>query len=292
MADYKPRKLGSTRCGRSIFHWGKRTYVMGVINVSPDSFSGDGLADVEEAVARAKRLASEGADIIDIGGESTRPASTPLSPNEELRRVIPVVEKLAHKISVPLSVDTYKLEVARQALDAGANMLNDIWGLQKEPRLAELVAQKGVPIALMSNQRDSPCHDIMSTVISDLKRAIKQALDAGVPSENIIIDPGIGFGKTQEQNLEILRRLEELQAMGRPILLGSSRKSVIGWVLDLTPEQRLNEVAFVPPGDQRLEGTAATIAIGIAKGADIVRVHDVKEMTRVCKMSDAIVRGV
>ncbi len=292
MPDSKPSELGSTRCGRSVFYWGKRTYVMGVINVSPDSFSGDGLADVEEAVARAERFASEGADIIDIGGESTRPGSTPLSPDEELRRVIPVVEKLAHKISAPLSVDTYKLEVARQALDAGANMINDIWGLRKEPGLAELAAQKDVTIALMSNQRDSPYHDIMSALISDFKRAIKQALDAGVPWENIIIDPGIGFGKTQEQNLEILQRLEELKVLGRPILLGSSRKSFIGWVLDLTPEQRSNKVAFVPPGDQRLEGTAATVAIGIARGADIVRVHDVKEMARVCKMSDAIVRGV
>ena len=292
MPDYKPSERGSTRCGSSVFYWGKRTYIMGVVNVSPDSFSGDGLADVEEAVVRAKRLASEGADIIDIGGESTRPASTPLTTDEELRRVIPVMEKLADKIAVPLSVDTYKLEVARQALNAGADMINDIWGLQKEPRLAELAAQRGVPIALMSNQRDSPCHNIMSAIISDLKRAIQQALDAGVPWENIIIDPGIGFGKKQEQNLELLQRLDELKALGRPILLGSSRKSFIGWVLDLTPEQRLNEKAFVPPGDQRLEGTAATIAIGIAKGADIVRVHDVKEMSRVCKMSDAIVRGV
>jgi len=292
MPDYKPSERGSTRCGRSVFYWGKRTYIMGVINVSPDSFSGDGLADVEEAVVRAKRLASEGADIIDIGGESTRPASASLTTDEELRRVIPVVENLADKISAPLSVDTYKLEVARQALNAGANMINDIWGLQKEPRLAELAAQKGVPIALMSNQRESPCQDIMSTIISDLKRAIKQALDTGVPWENIIVDPGIGFGKKQEQNLELLQRLDELKVLGRPILLGSSRKSFIGWVLDLTPEQKLNEMAFVPPGDQRLEGTAATIAIGIAKGADIVRVHDVREMSRVCKMSDAIVRGV
>jgi dihydropteroate synthase len=292
MSDYKPSKLGSTRCGSSVFYWGQRTYVMGVINVSPDSFSGDGLADAEGAVARAERLASEGADIIDIGGESTRPGSTPLSTDEELRRVIPVVEKLAHKISMPLSVDTYKLEVARQALNAGANMINDIWGLKKEPGLAELAAQKGVPIVLMSNQRGSSCHDIVSAVISDLRRAIEQALDAGVPRENIIIDPGIGFGKTQEQNLEVLQRLEELKALNRPILLGSSRKSFIGWVIDLTPEQRLNEVAFVPPGDQRLEGTSATIAIGIVKGADIVRVHDVKEMARVCKMSDAIVRSV
>jgi dihydropteroate synthase len=292
MPDYKPSNLGSTPCGRNVFHWGQRTYVMGVINVSPDSFSGDGLADGEEAVARAKRLASEGADIIDIGGESTRPGSTPLSPDEELRRVIPVVEKLAQEISLPLSVDTYKLEVARQALNAGANMINDIWGLQKEPGLAELAAQKGVPIVLMSNQRDSPYADIMPAVIADLKRAIQQALGAGMPWENIIIDPGIGFGKTQEQNLEILQRLEELKMLGRPILLGSSRKSFIGWVLDLTPEQRSNKVTFIPPGDQRLEGTAATIAIGIAKGVDIVRVHDVKEMARVCKMSDAIVRGV
>jgi len=266
---------------------------MGVINVSPDSFSGDGLADVEGSIAGAKRLASEGADIIDIGGESTRPGSTPISTNEELRRVIPVVEKLAHEISVPLSVDTYKLEVARQALNFGASMINDIWGLQKEPKLAELAAQQGVPIALMSNQRASlPCQDIVPAVISDLKRAIEQALCAGVPWENIIIDPGIGFGKTQEQNLEILGRLEELKALGRPVLLGSSRKSFIGWVLDLTPERRTGGVAFVPPSDQRLEGTAATIAIGIAKGADIVRVHDVEEMIRVCKMSDAIIRGV
>jgi dihydropteroate synthase len=292
MPDYKPSERGSTRCGRSVFYWGKRTYIMGVINVSPDSFSGDGLADVEEAVVRAKRLASEGADIIDIGGESTRPASTSLTTDEELRRVIPVVEKLADKISAPLSVDTYKLEVARQALNAGADMINDIWGLQKEPRLAELAAQRGVPIALMSNQRESPCQDIMSTTISNLKRAIKQALDTGVPRENIIVDPGIGFGKKQKQNLELLQRLDELKVLDRPILLGSSRKSFIGWVLDLTPEQKLNEMAFVPPGDQRLEGTAATIAIGIAKGADIVRVHDVREMSRVCKMSDAIVRGV
>jgi dihydropteroate synthase len=285
--DYKSNERGSTRCGKSVFYWGKRTYIMGVINVSPDSFSGDGLADVEEAVARAGRLTSEGADIIDIGGESTRPST-----DHELRRVIPVVEKIAEQMSVPLSVDTYKLEVARQALDAGANMINDIWGLKKEPRLAELAAEKGVPIVLMSNERGSPCSDIMSAVISNLRRAIEQALNAGVSRENTIIDPGIGFGKTQEQNLEVLRRLKELQALERPILLGSSRKSFIGWVLDLTLEQRSGEVTFVQPRDQRLDGTAATIAIGICKGVDIVRVHDVKEMVRVCKMSDVLVRGV
>ena len=292
MLDYVPSQLGSTRCGRSVFHWGERTYIMGVINVSPDSFSGDGLQDVEGTVSRARRLVDEGADIIDVGGESTRPDSPTIPIDEELRRVIPVLEKLAQNLSVPLSVDTYKLEVANQALNAGANMINDIWGLKKEPGLAELAAKTGVPLSLMSNQRGAPSQDIIPTVISDLDRAIQQALGAGVPWENIIVDPGIGFGKKQRQNLELLWRLDELKALGRPILLGSSRKSFIGWVLDLTPEQRSRDKAFVPPGDQRLEGTAATVAIGIVKGADIVRVHDVKEMAKVCKMSDAIVRGV
>jgi dihydropteroate synthase len=281
MSNYSKSK---TQCGKTVFYWGKQTYIMGIINVSPDSFAGDGLGDIEAAVARAKRMAAQGADIIDIGGESTRPDSKPISLDEELHRVIPVVEKVAAEVSLPLSVDTYKLEVARHALDAGANMINDVWGLKKEPKLAELAAQRGVPIILMSNQRDvSPLHDvifpdIVSVAIADLQRAIQQSLAAGVPWKNIIIDPGIGFGKTQEQNLEIMRRLEELKTLGRPILLGSSRKSVIGYVLNLSP-------------NQRLEGTMATVAIGIAKGADIVRVHDIKEMTRICKMSDAIIRG-
>ncbi len=257
---------------------------MGIINLSPDSFAGDGLGGVEPAVDRAKHMASEGADIIDVGGESTRPGSTPISVDEELSRVIPVLERLTKEMSVPLSIDTYKLEVAREALDAGVNMINDIWGLKKEPKLAELLAQRDTPIVLMSNQRDiSPDHsvtfpDIMAVLIADLQRAIQQALISGVSRENIIIDPGIGFGKTQQQNLEIMRRLEQMEVLGRPVLIGTSRKSVIGRVLDL-------------PADQRLEGTAATIAIGIAKGADIVRVHDVKEVARVCKMSDAIIRG-
>jgi dihydropteroate synthase len=257
---------------------------MGIINLSPDSFAGDGLGSVEPAVDRAKRMAAEGADIIDIGGESTRPSSAPISVDEELSRVIPVLERLTKEISVPLSIDTYKLEVAREALDAGVNMINDIWGLKKEPKLAELAAQREAPIILMSNQRDiSPDHDvtfpdIMSVLISDLQRAIQQALISGMSREDIIIDPGIGFGKTQQQNLEIIRRLEELEVLSRPVLIGTSRKSVIGRVLGL-------------PFDQRLEGTAATVAIGIAKGADIVRVHDVKEVARVCKMSDAIIRS-
>jgi dihydropteroate synthase len=251
---------------------------MGVINVSPDSFSGDGLASVATAVAQAERFAAEGVDILDVGGESTRPNSAPITVDEELRRVIPVLERLAGKVKVSLGVDTYKLEVARRALDAGAEMLNDIWGLKQEPRLAELAAERGVPIILMSNQRDKPVRNIVPAVLSDLKKAIDLALKAGVPWENIIIDPGIGFGKRLEQNLELVRRLDELKELGRPVLLGTSRKSMIGLVLNLPPEQRL-------------EGTAASIAIGIAKGADLVRVHDVKEMMRVCRMSDAIVRG-
>jgi len=251
---------------------------MGIINVSPDSFSGDGLDSADAAVAQAQRFVIEGVDILDVGGESTRPSSSPTPADEELRRVIPVLERLNGKVKVPLSVDTYKLDVARRALDAGAEMINDIWGLNKEPRLAELAADRGVPIILMSNQRDKPRSNIISAVLSDLKKSIDVALDAGVPWENIIIDPGIGFGKTLEQNLELVRRLDELKVLGRPILLGTSRKSMIGLVLDLPPEQRL-------------EGTAASSAIGIARGADIIRVHDVKEMIRVCRMSDAIIRS-
>ncbi len=251
---------------------------MGIINVSPDSFSGDGLSSVDAAVALAQRFVAEGADILDVGGESTRPNSAPISIDEELLRVIPVLERLSGKVKVPFSVDTYKFEVARRALEAGADMLNDIWGLKQESRLAKLAADRGVPIILMSNQRDKPVRNIVPGVISDLKRAVDLALDAGVVWENIIIDPGIGFGKTLEQNLELVRRLDELKVLGRPILLGTSRKSMIGLVLDL-------------PAEERLEGTAASIAIGIAKGADMVRVHDVKQMIRVSKMSDAIVRA-
>ncbi|MCX6008971.1 MAG: dihydropteroate synthase [Chloroflexi bacterium] len=269
---------GVTRCRNATFHWGELTYVMGIVNVSPDSFSGDGLDSVDAAVAQAQRFVTEGVDILDVGGESTRPDSSPISVDEELRRVIPVLEWLIGKVKVPLSVDTYKFDVARKALDAGAEMINDIWGLKKEPRLAKLAADRGAPIILMSNQRDKPRHNIVSAVIEDLKRSIDLALDSGVPWENIIVDPGIGFGKTLEQNLELVRRLDELKVLGRPILLGTSRKSMIGSILDLPPEQRL-------------EGTAATIAIGIAKGADMVRLHDVREMIRVCRMSDAIIRG-
>jgi len=271
--------LGVTPCGGWEFRWGERTYVMAIINVTPDSFSGDGLGgDVEAAVAQGRRFAAEGADILDVGGESTRPDAAPVSAEEELRRVVPVIERLAAEVTVPISVDTYRYEVAQRALSAGAQMINDIWGLRHDSRLADLAAEHEAPIVLMSNQRDKKCADIVPEVIASLKKSVAMAVDRGVPRQNIIVDPGVGFGKTLEQNLEIVRRLDEFKCLNRPILVGTSRKSMIGLVLNLPP-------------DQRLEGTAATVAISIAKGADIVRVHDVAQMVRVCRMSDAVVRG-
>jgi len=279
--EAKSSIISATRIGNTDFRWGERTYIMGICNLSPDSFSGDGLGtDIEATLAQARRMVEEGADIIDIGGESTRPGMEPQSiddVDEELRLVIPAVERLASEIKVPISIDTYKYGVASRALKAGAAMLNDIWALRRDPRLAQLAAEQNVPIIMMSNQRDAPVDDIMPAIIADLERAIRQATEAGVPEQNIIVDPGIGFGKSLEQNLEIVRHLAELRTLDKPILLGSSRKSMIGLVLDL-------------PADQRLEGTAATVAIGIASGADIVRVHDIKQMVRVCRMSDAIIR--
>ncbi len=271
--------MGFTHCGNVKFEWGKRTYIMGIINITPDSFSGDGLAgDIAGAVERAKRFTEEGADIIDVGGESTRPGSTPVSTEEELMRVMPVLEGIVAQVRVPVSIDTYKHDVAEQALRSGAMMINDVWGLKQDPRLASLAAQKGVPLVLMHNQKGTAYTDLVPEVIRSLRKSIEVALAAGVPRENVIVDPGIGFGKTLQHNLEIMRRLDEFKALGRPILLGTSRKSMVGLVLNLLP-------------DQRVEGTAVTVALGIAKGADMVRVHDVREMRRVCKMSDAIVRG-
>jgi dihydropteroate synthase len=271
--------LGVTVCGDREFRWGERTFMMGVLNLTPDSFSGDGLGDdIAAALSRAERLVAEGADILDVGGESTRPQSSPISADEELRRVIPVIERLAGEVAVPISIDTYKLEVARPALQAGARMINDVWGLKRNPSLAQLAAEWGVPLVIAANQRETTYDQIIPEVIAFLRRGIDLARDAGVAWENIIIDPGIGFGKSLEGNLELMRRLSELKVLGRPILLGTSRKSMIGLVLNLPPEQRL-------------EGTAATIALGIAGGADIVRVHDVLQMGRVSQMADAIIRG-
>ena len=267
------------RWGNLGFAWGKRTYVMGIINVTPDSFSGDGLGhDAEAALEQALRFQDEGADIIDVGGESTRPGSTPVTVEEEKRRVIPVIRLLASRLDVPVSVDTYKREVAREALAAGAAVINDVWGLKRDPALADLAAREGAPIVLMHNQQGLDYSDLVPEVLASLRFSLRQALEAGVPSENVVLDPGLGFGKRPEHNLELLRRLAELKALGLPLLVGTSRKSTIGLVLDL-------------PVEERLEGTAATVALAIANGADIVRVHDVKAMTRVARMSDAIVRG-
>jgi len=263
------------------FVWGSRTYVVGVINISPDSFAGDGLGrDLDAAVEQGHRFQAEGADILDVGGESTRPGFQPISVDEEIERVLPVIQRLVRETSLPISVDTYKVEVAERAIkEAGTHMINDIWGFRHdEGRMARLVAEASLPAVLMHNQRGRPFREVIGDLLSGFRESLRIAREAGVPEERLIIDPGFGFGWNAEQNLEILRRLGELRVIGRPILIGSSRKSTIGKVLDL-------------PAEERLEGTAATVAIAIANGADIVRVHDVKAMVRVARMTDAIVRG-
>ena len=276
--------LGTTKVGDTLFVWGSKTYVMGVVNMTPDSFSGDALGnDVEAALRQALDFQEAGVDIVDVGGESTRPASIyadagPTSLEEELARVIPTVEALADRLAVPVSVDTYKAEVAREALAAGASMINDVWGFTRDPEMTGVAAGAGVPVVLMHNQSHTRYRDLVPDVMSALALLMDTALRAGVRKENIILDLGMGFGKTAEHNLEVLRRLHEFLALERPLLIGMSRKSTIGYVLDL-------------PVDERVEGTAATVALSIAGGADMVRVHDVKEMVRVARMSDAIVRG-
>ncbi len=281
-------ELSPTRIGEQQFRWGERTYVMGVINLTPDSFSGDGIEeDVETAVTLALAFQEQGADAIDVGGESTRPpgavygaGALPVSEQEEIRRVIPVIERLRDALSIPVSIDTYKASVARRAVEAGATIINDVWALKRDPDMAQVAAETGVALVLVHNQHGTEYRDMLREVVGDLRQSVQVAQDAGVAREQIIVDPGIGFGKTAQDNLRLLRRLDEFKSvMGRPLLVGTSRKSTIGLVL-----------GGLPP-DQRVEGTAATVALAIAKGADIVRVHDVQAMTRVARMSDAIVRG-
>ena len=277
-------KYGTTLIGGAPFEWGSRTYVMGVVNVTPDSFSGDGVdSDVEAALELASRFQEGGADIVDVGGMSTRPSSLypgaqPVSEAEETSRVVPVIEALAANLTVPVSVDTYRAAVASKALEAGAAMVNDVWGLTRDPDMAGVAADARVPVVLMHNQGHTRYDDLVPDVIRSLGGMADAAVGEGVDRSNIILDPGMGFGKTAEHNLEILRRLDEFAVLERPILVGMSRKSTIGLVLDL-------------PVEKRVEGTAATVALSIAGGADIVRVHDVKEMVRVARMSDAVVRG-
>jgi dihydropteroate synthase len=294
-----------TVIGGRLFDWGQRTYLMGIINLTTDSFSGDGLLDVEKsqaghqddvlslALRQARQFIQAGADILDVGGESTRPGSQPINSDEELARVLPVVRVLAAEFDVPVSIDTYKAPVAQAALEAGASLVNDVWGLHADPDLADVVARHQVPVVLMHN-RSSWVHadikerlggryigveyqNLIEDIKNELLESVALAQSAGIQDEHIILDPGIGFGKTVEQNLELLDRLDEIRQLGYPILLGASRKSFIGYTLDLPP-------------DQRVEGTAAAVSIGIDRGADIVRVHDVAYMARLVRMTDAIVR--
>lgn len=266
-------------CGSHTLPLGQRTLVMGILNVTPDSFSDGGrYNDVERAVAHAKELVEAGADILDVGGESTRPGHEAVDAEEELRRVLPVIQAVAKECNVPISIDTYKAEVAKQAIEAGAHIINDVWGAKRDPDMAKVAAELGVPIILMHNREDRQYQDFFRDLIGDLYESIDIALEAGVKEEQIILDPGIGFAKTLEQNLETMRRLDDIVALGYPVLLGTSRKSMIGKVLDL-------------PVEERVEGTAATCALGVAKGCQIVRVHDVREMKRTVQMMDAMLKG-
>jgi dihydropteroate synthase len=257
------------------FEWGARTYVMGIINVTPDSFSGDGLgADSAAGVKQGMRMVREGADMLDVGGESTRPGHHPIGAAEEIARIEPVLGPLARESNVPVSVDTYKLEVAEAAVEMGATILNDIWGLSRSPAIAELAARRHCALVLMHNHDGTEyAGDLLDEIKTFLRRATRLAVEAGVPAERVMIDPGIGFGKTAEQNWVVMRRLAELGELGFPVLVGTSRKSFIGKLLDL-------------PVDERLEGTAATVVASVLRGADVVRVHDVLEMTRAVRVAD------
>lgn len=267
------------RIGPREFVWGERTYVMGVVNVSPESFSGDGLLDPDAAVARGLQLVEEGADLLDVGGQSTRPGFEEIPVDEEIRRVVPVVRRLAREAGVPVSVDTYKPQVAAAALDAGAHLVNDVHGFRLHPEMAQIVADAGVPAIVMHNQRGRAFHDVVDDVRAGLEESFAIAREADLRRDRLIIDPGFGFGWTEAQNLELLRRLGELRSFARPVLVGTSRKSTIGAALGGKPV------------GERLLGTAASCAIAIANGADIIRVHDVREMAEVARVADAIVRG-
>ena len=296
------------KIGEHLFEWGKRTYLMGILNLTPDSFSGDGLISesdtgkikgeyinnlVEVALTQAREFVKAGADILDVGGESTRPGASLVDVEGELKRVLPVVEALIGEFDVPISVDTYKHEVAQEALSAGAHLVNDVWGLNADPEMAATIARHGVPVILMHNRSSwahadikdrlggryvgVPYDDLQGDIERELMESVDLARSAGIPNGKIILDPGIGFGKTVEQNLELINLLPEFRRLGYPILFGPSRKSFIGYTLDLPP-------------DQRLAGTAAAVAVGIDRGADIIRVHDVRFMSQVARMTDAIVR--
>jgi dihydropteroate synthase len=273
--------------GSQTFTWGERTYLMGIVNVTPDSFSGDGLmsggasavASVERAIAQARAMVEEGADVIDVGGQSTRPGHGEIPLEDELQRVEPVVREIRAALpNVTISIDTTRAAVAEKAVAVGADLLNDIWGVAADEALLRFAGESGLPIVLMHNRQQPRYANVVAEVVADLVRAVDSAVAAGVAWESTIVDPGIGFGKTAEQNLAVLHDLAALSVLGRPILLGTSRKSTIGKVLDL-------------PADQRVEGTIATTALAIAAGADIIRVHDMRPNVRAARMTDAVVRG-
>jgi dihydropteroate synthase len=270
--------------GPKAFVWGERTSIMGIVNVTADSFSGDGLLTttdpVKAAVTQAVRMVEDGADLIDVGGASSRPGHVPLTMEEETDRVVPVIRAIAQSLpGTPISVDTTSPAVAAAALDAGAHLLNDVWGVAEDTGMVRVAAERGVPIVLMHNRGEPRYRDLLAEVIADLWRALERAMDAGVPWDRLIVDPGFGFGKTPDHNLALMAGLGSLRVLGRPVLLGTSRKSTLGKVLDL-------------PADERVEATAATTVLGIAAGAaDIVRVHDVRENARAARTADAIVRG-
>ncbi len=278
-----PGPLGETRIGGTTFRWGERTVVMGIVNVTPDSFSGDGLLagdrdPVEAAVELGRTMVDEGAELLDVGGESSRPGHDEVAEREEARRVVPVVAGLTRALpGIPVSIDTTKRAVAQAALDAGAVMINHVWSVAADDSLARLAATRGVPIVLMHNRAAARYTNLMAEIVADLQGAVDRALAAGVAWDSIIVDPGFGFGKTAEHNLVLLRELETIRLLGRPILLGTSRKSTLGRILDLPPEERV-------------EATVATTVLGIAAGVDIVRVHDVRPNVRAARMTDAVIR--
>jgi dihydropteroate synthase len=274
----RPEALPPTRWAGHEWRWGERTLVMAIVNATPDSFSGDGLAgDSARAAATAVGAAEAGADILDLGAESTRPGHAPISAEEELARLLPALRAIRPRVALPISIDTSKAAVAEAALAAGADALNDVRGLTRDPDLAAVAARFGVPVVVMDDAPPDGRGDLVTSVVRELARRLDRALAAGIAWERLIVDPGYGFGKDWRQNLELLRRQGELRVLGRPILAGTSRKSTIGKVLGAPP-------------DDRLEGTAATVALAIAGGADIVRVHDVRAMVRVARMTDAVVR--
>ena len=280
--DGLPGRPRSLAIGPRTFAWGERTWVMGILNVTPDSFSGDGLLGdrdpVAAALAMARGMVDEGADLLDVGGESTRPGHTPIDATAEAARVVPVLLALREALpGTPLSIDTTKPEVAAAAVEAGAALVNDVWGVAADDRLLRLAAERRIPIVLMHNRAEPRYVNLLAEVIADLQSAIERALRAGIDWDSIIVDPGFGFGKTVEHNLALLHDLDRLSVLGRPILLGTSRKSTLGKVLDLGP-------------DERVEATVATTVLGIASGVDIVRVHDVRPNVRAARMADVIVR--